>query len=247
MSRVVFAFVALLSLFVSGCASGSARFDYATATTPMALFNDARPTTSIAVLPFVDMRSTYNASADTYGSYLWGFVPLLPGGFAGSAYPETHPRFISLGNFDFSPAEDLAKAAHHSLAYSGLFNAAVRADSVEAADTDWILRGILTHTGYSGSRISYCVTYVLSPVLWALGAPYAVSGNELALEFQLIDRRTASVVWEYSYSGREFKTQWIYSGLGEDANLYAELTRQAINSALFDLSNFAGIAGAFAP
>ena len=235
MGRIAIASVTLLCLVLSGCA-GNTHFDYAEAVTPMARFNDAPPTTSIAILPFVDVRAMHNSSADVYGSYLWGFVPLLPAGFAGSAYPEKLPRFVSLDNFEFMPEEDLTGAAHRSLAYSGLFNTAVRADSIEAANTDWVLRGMLTQTGYSGSCISYCVTYVFSPVFWALGAPYAASANELTLDFQLIDRRDSSIAWSHSYHGRETKVQWLYSGLGEDASMYAELVRRAINSALFDLS-----------
>ena len=110
------------------------------------------------------------------------------------------------------------------------------AHSVEEADTDYVWRGKVTNTYYGGNIYSYCLTYLVSPVFWVLGAPSGTSENQLWVKYELIDRKTGDVVWNYDFRGRDYLTHWIYARTGKDTSLYPELMRQGMNKALWELS-----------
>lgn len=249
MNKQIQILAAAFAASVLAACSSVATFDYDTAVSPMAEFQDVSvPKKTVAVVPFLDQRDTkyYDATqakqaaahpAGEHGSFYLGFIPLMPAGFVEKEKPELSTRsFVSLKRFEFDVPRDLADAAFASLEKSGLFTSVSKADSVEEADTDYVWRGKVTNTYYGGNLYSYCLTYLVSPVFWVLGAPSGTSENQLWIKYELIDRKTGNVVWNYDYRGRDYITHWIYARVGKDTSLYPELMRQGMNSALWELS-----------
>lgn len=245
--QLLFVGAAAAALWLSGC-TNVATFDYTNAPGTMVKLQDpGSGVKSIAVLPFMDQRGTkyFDPSqsgqaaahpAGDHGSFYLGFIPLLPAGYVEKEEPENSEDFVSLGRFHFSLQQDLANAAAASLKASNLFSSVVKANNLEQAKADYIWRGKVTNTYYSGSLFSYCVTYFVSPALWVLGAPSGVSDNELWVKFELVERASGAVVWTYDYRGRDYIVHWIYARTGQDASLYPQLMKQAMNGALFELS-----------
>ncbi len=233
---------------LTGCTS-VAKFDYSAAQGTMSKFQEkGAATKTIAVVPFMDQRGTKyfdpmqagQATAHPvgdHGSFYLGFLPLVPAGYMEKEEPENSEDFVSLGRFHFDVQRDLADASLVSLKESNLFADVMKANNIEQAKADYIWRGKVTNTYYSGSMFSYCITYFASPVLWVLGAPSGVSENELWVEFELVDRATGKVLWTYDYRGRDYLIHWLYARIGEDTKMYAELMKQAMNGALYELSH----------
>ena len=173
---------ALLAAVLCGC-TNVATFDYAGAHGTMVKFQEpGTATKTIAVVPFLDQRGTKYFDpmqagqaaahpAGDHGSFYLGFLPLVPAGFVEKEEPENSEDFVSLGRFHFNVQNDLANASLLSLKASNLFANVTKANNLEQAKADYIWRGKVTNTYYSGSMYSYCITYFLSPVLWVLGAP----------------------------------------------------------------------------
>ena len=245
--KMQFLIGAAVAALLTGC-TNVATFDYSAAPGTMAKFQEAGTATkTIAVLPFLDQRGTKyfdpkqakqaaDHPAGDHGSFYLGFIPLVPAGFVEKEEPENSDDFVSLGRFHFNVQNDLANAAVLSLKESNLFAKVTRANNLKQADADYIWRGIVTNTYYSGNMFSYCITYFLSPVFWVLGAPSGVSANELWVKFELVERATGKVLWIYDYRGRDYITHWIYARIGKDTSLYPQLMKQAMNGALWDLS-----------
>lgn len=242
-------FAAAVAVSALTACANLATFDYDAAVSPMAEFKDVNvPKKTVAVVPFLDQRDTkyYDKTqakqaaahpAGDHGSFLYGFIPLMPAGFVEKEKPEaSDSRFVSLKRFQFDVSRDLAAAAFESLKQSGLFTDVSKANSVEEADTDYVWRGKVTNTYYGGNIYSYCLTYLVSPVFWVLGAPSGTSENQLWVKYELIDRKTGDVVWNYDFRGRDYLTHWIYARTGKDTSLYPELMRQGMNKALWELS-----------
>lgn len=239
---------AAAAVLLTACSS-VATFDYVSDPGPVAHFQKSEASKkTIAVVPFLDQRQTkyYDALQEKqaaahpigeHGSYWLGFIPLLPAGFVEKEEPEkTDGGFVTIGAFQFNPQQDLARASYTSLKESGLFANVVKANSVDQADADYIWQGKVTNTLYSGSLFSYCFTYLVSPVFWVLGAPSGVSENELWVKFDLIERSTGKVVWNYDYRGYDYIMHWIYARYGKDVSLYPKLMREGMNEALWELS-----------
>ena len=110
------------------------------------------------------------------------------------------------------------------------------ADSAGRTDAEYLWRGSVNNTFYSGAMLTYCISYFLSPALWAVGAPEGVSRNALGVSFELVERATGRTVWRYDYDGEDYIVHWIYARIGKDVSLYADLMRQALNLALSDLA-----------
>ncbi len=236
-----------IALIMTGCTS-VATFNYANAPGTMVKFQEAGSgTKSIAVLPFMDQRGTKYFDpaqagqaaahpAGDHGSFYLGFIPLLPSGYVEKEEPENSVDFVSLGRFHFDLQNDLANAAVMSLKASNLFASVTKANTLEQAQADYIWRGKVTNTYYSGNMFSYCITYFFSPVLWVLGAPSGVSDNEFWVNFELVERASGQVVWHYKYRGKDYIVHWIYARIGQDVSLYPQLMKQAMNGALYELS-----------
>ena len=236
------------AVLLAGC-TNVATFDYVAAPGTMTKFREAGSAAkTIAVLPFLDQRGTKYFDpmqagqaaahpAGDHGSFYLGFIPLVPFGFVEKEEPENSEDFVSLGRFHFDLQNDLANAAMLSLKESNLFARVTRANNLEqAANADYIWRGTVTNTYYRGNMFSYCITYFLSPGLWILGAPSGSSENELGVKFELVERAGGKVLWTYDYRGRDYIVHWIYARIGQDTSLYPLLMKQAMNGALWNLS-----------
>lgn len=240
-------FAGVCAAVLAGC-TNVATFDYAVAHGTMSKFQEAGTATkTIAVVPFLDQRGTKYFDpmqsgqaaahpAGDHGSFYLGFIPLMPAGFVEKEEPENSEGFVSLGRYHFNVQNDLANASLLSLKASNLFVKVTKANNLEQANADYIWRGKVTNTYYSGSMYSYCITYFLSPVLWVLGAPCGTSENELWVKFELVERATGKVVWNYDYRGRDYIHHWIYARIGKDVSMYPQLMKQAMNGALYELS-----------
>lgn len=245
--KSIFLVGSVAAVVLTGC-TNVATFDYSAASGTMVKLQEAGTAgKTIAVVPFLDQRGTKYFDpmqagqaaahpAGDHGSFYLGFLPLLPAGFVEKEEPENSEDFVSLGRFHFNLPNDLANAAVLSLKASNLFAQVSKANSLEQANTDYIWRGRVTNTYYSGSMYSYCITYFLSPVLWVLGAPSGTSENELWVKFELVERASGKVVWNYDYRGRDYITHWIYARIGKDVSMYPQLMKQAMNGALWELS-----------
>ncbi len=224
--------VALCGLLFAGC-TNVAPFGYSEAQEPQASFGMPEAK-SVAVLPFLDGRTMEKSES---GSFYWGLFPLMPYGYLKKPFPERGEDFVSLGRFHFDPVEDLAAASVLGLKASKLFEQVSLARSTtQAGDAEFLWRGTLTDSTYSGALLTYGITYFAAPVLWAVGAPEGVSRNTLGVRFELISRATGKVVWSYDYLGTDSVVHWIYARVGKDTSLYPELMRRAMNQALADLS-----------
>lgn len=180
-------------LLLAGC-TNVATFDYSAAAEPMVSFAGPPEAKSIAVLPFLDQRSRKSlqqlAPAADSGSFYLGLLPLMPYGYVKKPFPERSDDFVSLGRFHFNPSLDLAEASVLSLKASRLFGRVELADSAGRTDAEYLWRGSVNNTFYSGAMLTYCISYFLSPALWAVGAPEGVSRNALGVSFELVERAT---------------------------------------------------------
>lgn len=235
--------------FLLGACTNVATFDYSAAPGTLAKLREAGSATkSIAVMPFMDQRGTkyFDPSqaaqsavrpAGDHGSFYLGFIPFLPFGYVEKEQPENSEDFVSLGRFHFDVQNDLAEAAYLSLKSSNLFSSVKRANNAaQAADADYIWRGSVSSTFYRGRMFSYCITYFFSPILWVVGVPQGSSTNELAVKFELVERASGKVVWDYDFRNSDYLNHWLYARVGQDVSMYPMLMKQAMNGALYRLS-----------
>ena len=238
---------------VTGC-NNAGTFDYSSAHgTLIKLQEKGIAQKSIAVLPFLDQRGSkyfeygqyaqaYMHPAGDHGSFYLGFIPLYPFGYVEKEEPENSEDFVSLGRYQFNPSQDLADAAVQSLKASNLFSEVHKVNRPDQAHSDFLWRGKVTHTCYRGRMYSYFISYFFAWPLWIVGAPNGSSENELAVDFELVERKSGRVVWNYNFSGADYLNHWIYARIGKDASLYAQLMKQAMNGALYDLNRkFSGL------
>ena len=239
MKKTLLAMACAAAALLLGACTSVATFDYTAAPGAMMKFREAGAATkSVAVMPFMDQRgSGMVRPAGDHGSLYLGLIPLLPYGWVEKGEPENSVDFVSLGRFGFNPQNDLAAAAIASLKTSGLFSSVKKANNMQqAADADYIWRGTVTSTFYRGRMFSYCISYFFSPVLWVVGFPSGSSTNELGVKFELVERATGDVVWQYDWLDSDYLNHWIYARIGKDVSIYPELMKRAMNSALNDLS-----------
>ena len=245
---ILSAALAAAALLLGAC-NNIAKFDYQGAPGTMAKFREpGSATKSVAVMPFMDQRgSKYfdpdqadlaaDRPAGDHGSFFLGFIPLVPAGYVEKEQPENSEDFVSLARFHFDVQNDLAAASIASLKSSGLFSEVKKANNAaQSADADYIWRGSVSSTFSRGRMFSYCITYFFSPILWVVGVPSGSSTNELAVNFELVERASGKVVWEYSYRNSDYLNHWIYARYGQDVSIYPKLMKQAMNGALYDLS-----------
>lgn len=236
----------LCTLCLTGCLD-VAVFDYPTAQgTTVRLQPIGTKKKTIAVLPFMDQRSVkYLETATIHatvqpegyqGSFLLGLIPLFPFGYVDKEEPEKNDDFVSLGRYHFDVPNDLAQAACISLMKSNLFAEVTKVNNIEQANTDYFWRGSVSNTNYFGIKYTYCITYILSPVLWVIGFPYGSSHNELWVNFELVERKSGNVLWTYHFKGSDYIVHWIYARIGKDTIRYPELMKQAMNGALYELN-----------
>lgn len=197
---------------------------------------------TVGVEPFRDCRQSLESDVLVpleRGSFALGWLPILPYAWVSKAYPEKPGKhnFATLRSYWCQFDVELAAATVGSLNYSHLFRKpCVLVTPENSKDTDWIFRGFLYDTTYEGERLTYGVTYLVAPLLWLVGFPNAVSHNSLSVAFQMVNRRTDKVEWEYHYSGQVSTVHWLYWNVGQDASGYSQLMKVALNAALYDLS-----------
>lgn len=237
---------AAAALVLSAC-TNVAKFDYQAAPgTMVKLREPGAASKSVAVMPFMDQRDMGNIApgqtapahdVGDHGSFFLGFIPLMPFGYVEKMQPENSEDFVSLGRFHFDVQNDLSAAAMASLKSSGLFKNVTKANNAaQAANADYIWRGSVTSTFYRGRMFSYGITYCFSHILWIVGVPYGSSTNELGVKFELVDRATGDVVWSFGYLASDYLNHWIYARVGKDVSIYPRLMKEAMNQALYKLS-----------
>ncbi|MBR4125638.1 MAG: hypothetical protein IKR13_05495 [Victivallales bacterium] len=231
-----------LALLVASCAS-TAHFDYRRAPGTMQRFRLPISHETVCVESFRDFRMPVPAEGASQlalerGSFALGWLPLMPYAWVRKACPEVPGghNFATLRSYWCQFDVELAGATVTSLNYSHLFSTPCVLASPGIAETDWIFRGTLYDSSYEGERLTYGVTYLLAPALWAIGFPTGVSHNRLSVGFELINRRTGKVAWQFHYSGKANTVHWLYWNVGKDASRYPQLMRTALNAALYDLS-----------
>lgn len=230
------------------CAS-TAKFDYAGSDGMMLSMTLRQKLPSISVVPFRDIRVPKLASGEEggeasekpllmkRGSFATGWLPFMPYAWICRAKPEANDEgsLATLRSFWCHWDKELAEAAAKSLEASTFFNEVKCAESREATETRYIFTGSIWSTEYQGERLTYGVTYLLAPALWLIGFPNAVSHNKLGITFRIIDRQSGKSIWRYRFEGEESIVHFLYARVGQDASLYAQLMKTAMNAALYDL------------
>ena len=248
MNKFIVSAVGIAAALVLGACNNIAKFDYNGAQGTLAKFAEpGSATKSVAVMPFMDQRgakyfdpsqaglASARPSGD-HGSFFLALIPFMPFGYVEKEQPELSEDFVSMERFHFDVQNDLAAAAFASLKSSNLFSEVKRANNAaQAADADYIWRGSVTSTFYRGRIFTYGIS-VFSPILWVVGIPDGSSTNELGVKFELVDRASGNVIWEYNYLNSDYLNHWLYARVGKDASLYPQLMKQAMNGALYDLS-----------
>ena len=231
-----------LGLLTASCVS-TAHFDYRRAAGTMQRFRHPISQQTVCVEPFRDFRQATlseeeSAASSERGSFALGWLPLMPYAWVSKQRPEVPGEhgFATLRSYWCQFDVELAGAVVASLNYSKLFSSPCVLSSGGNAETDWIFRGTLFDSTYEGERLTYGVTYLLAPALWVIGFPTGVSHNHLSVGFELINRRTGKVAWDFHYSGKANTVHWLYWNVGRDASRYPQLMRVALNAALYDLS-----------
>ena len=139
--------------------------------------------------------------------------------------------FCSIAQFEFTPTEDLAKAAAYSLRKSCLFDDAFFTFGADKDKANYILCGTVTSSRYTGKIISYGVS-VVCPYLWILGLPCGTSKDEIALQLSLVDGTSKKVLWQKSYEMTDSITQGLYYEFGHDVLAYSQLMQEIMNDAV---------------
>lgn len=182
---------------------------------------------SIAVFPFDDYRSAENSS----GPILLSYLPLVPYGWVEYERPDAARMFLTLNQFDFTPSEDLAKAAALSLRHSNLVKNAFFSFGSDKAD--YVMHGEIKSTKYLGRQYTYGLS-VYGPYLWLLGLPAGDSKNVLTLYLYL--KKGDKTIWEYSFDRSYKLMQGYYYNFGKDILQYSLLMQECMNEVIVDLA-----------
>jgi len=224
---------AVLAAFLSGCGT-TAKFVYPARMDDLVQVASAPAhNQTVAVTPFDDFRNQDNTS----GTVFLYMIPLMPFGWVEYDRPDAARLFLSINAYDFTPAEDLPKAAAVSLRRSNLFKDAFFTFGGEKDRADLVLRGTIRSTKYLGRVWSYGLS-IEGPLLWLLGAPCGNSENTLSLQFELT--RKGKVIWDYTFDRTDSTVQGLYYYYGHDCLGYSRLMQDAMNQAITDLARRLG-------
>ena len=141
--------------------------------------------------------------------------------------------FLTIESYDFTPGEDLPKAAALSLRRSNLFSDVFFTFGGEKDRADLVLSGAIKSTNYQGNMWSYGLS-LFGSIPWFFGLPVGNSQNTLMIEFQL--KKKNRIIWEYSFARSHRIWQWLYYRMGHDVLGYSELMQEAMNEAILDLA-----------
>lgn len=231
MQSICFSALTAATLILTGCGT-TAKFVYPDRMNNLIQVASAPAfPQKVAVTPFSDARNNDNQ----YATLFLYAVPAWPFGWVDYERPDAARGFVSIESFDFTPSEDLPKAAAFSLRQSNLFADAFFTFGGEKDRADLILEGKIISTTYHGRILSYGLS-IAAPYIWLIGAPAGTSLNRLALHLTLKNKR-GRIVWEYTFDRDDYITQWIYYRMGHDVRMYAKLMEQAMNEAITDMSS----------
>lgn len=220
---------AALALLLSGCGT-TAKFVYPARMDDLVQVASAPAhNLTVAVTPFDDFRNQDNTS----GTFFLYMIPLMPFGWVEYDRPDAARLFVSISSYDFTPAEDLPKAAAVSLRRSNLFKDAFFTFGGEKDRADLVLHGKIRSTKYLGHVWSYGLS-VYGPLLWLFGAPCGNSKDTLSLQFELT--RKGQVIWDYAFDRTDSTVQGLYYYSGHDCLGYSRLMQDAMNQAITDLA-----------
>jgi hypothetical protein len=221
---------AVCSLVLCGCGTTS-KFIYPSNVNNLAQIAEAPVyDKKVAVVPFVDYRGDTN-DMSTIFLYL---IPLWPYGYCEYQRPEASSGFMTVGYFDFTADEDLAKAAALSLRRSNLFKDAFFTFGGDKDRADFVFHGDIYSTTYKAGVYSYGLS-MAGPYLWLLGLPAGTSTNQLKIKFYMTRKNSRDIIWQYSFEDEKEITQGIYYRVGEDVKMYVPLLEKALNAAIIDL------------
>lgn len=222
--------LSLLACFFSGCGI-TAKFVYPADAKNMVRFSDgSKSNAKVAVVPFEDLRPESNSN-----KVLLYLIPFFPFGTLNYERPDAAKGYISVGEYDCSPTEDLAKAAAVSFRKSNLFRDAFFTFGGEVDRAEFILRGEIQKMQYYGRMWSYGLS-VYGPLLWYFGLPAGNSHNIMEFSLSLRNQEGAEV-WRWdSLKRKHYLTQGLYYNLGDDCIGFSRLYQQAMNDALQDLN-----------
>jgi hypothetical protein len=71
------------------------------------------------------------------------------------------------------------------------------------------LRGKIISTKYNGKILSYGLS-IEGPLLWFIGFPSTYVENELALQLELVDMKTNSILWQQSFKKEDSALSFLY-------------------------------------
>lgn len=181
---------------------------------------------SLAVPPLNDLRRPENDN-----KVALYFIPLMPFGWQDLEQPEGVNRHIASGLWQFKPTEDIAKALASEIHNHNIFRESFF--TFRESDADYVLRGSLTSTNYSGKMYTYGLS-VEGPLLWFIGFPAGSLTNRLAFKLELVERQSNKHIWEQDYSFEyDAGVFWLYS-MPEDF-YYDKALKQLVPKILADL------------
>ena len=183
----------------------------------------------VAVVPFEDHRLAENSNM--YPMYL---IPLMPFGWADYQRPDAANMFLSVASYDATPAEDLAKAAAVSLRQAGLFRDAFFTSGEGKDRADLVISGRIREMRYRSKMFTYCLS-VYGPLFWVFGAPAGTSEDRLAADL-VMTNKAGETVWTWHMEDERRIVQWIYSKMGHDVKMFAEIYQEGMNRAMKDLA-----------
>lgn len=218
-------------LFLSGCGT-TAKFVYPAKGSNLVNFPDGPIyDKKIAVTPFDDSRGDTN-SAGTIFLYL---IPLMPYGWVEYERPDAARMFLTIAEFDFTPSEDLAKAAAYSFRRSNLFKDAFFTYGGEKDKADYLFHGEIISTKYDGTMFSYGLS-IYGPIFHYLGLPSGRSYNVLTLNLKLTDIKSSKILWDKNYDKAYAIMQGLYYSFGDDIKGYPKLMQDIMNDAITDIN-----------
>jgi hypothetical protein len=195
-----------LLFLLSGCTAQS--LDLSLAPTPAMTIDTAQHQLpkSVGVAPFVDERP------DRHGSDNAKWKAFIPGMLwieISTDIPETYTPF---SHYESKPLDRATtKACVNVLDRSLLFNRVIDLHKEPAAETDYVLSGVLLQTRVSETGYYYgSSTYAW--LVRVLGLPYVSFNVEYHIGLTLIERKTGDAVWQTDLKGvREDKFYTVYS------------------------------------
>lgn len=144
----------------------------------------------------------------------FALIPLVPVAFSYRDSPERTPLDDSDNLNGFVPGVDLAKALASEVQRQRIFDRC-RFSEIRSHGERFELRGRIRDFHVSEGYLTYGISFV-SIGLHLLGFPEGTLRTVLSLEFELVDRRQAKVVWTREATASRTRPTWIYDSSEAD-------------------------------